>query len=283
MAILQQILFIVTLGAAGFFIRKRVLRIRDNIRLGKKNNITDRKNERLSNMLLVAFGQKKMFKRPLPAILHFFIYIGFLVINLEVLEFIIDGISGTQRIFAPYLGGLYNVAMNVFEFLAVGVLVACVSFLIRRNVLKVNRFWSAEMTSWPRLDANLILCTEIVLMLAILKMNAADQILQARDSHYIATGQLFFSSLYAPIMQNFSTPFLIIVERACWWFHIIGILGFTIYITYSKHLHIFMAFLNTYYANLEVKGHINNMPVVTDEVKSMLWLAPAPTTTTEPC
>jgi heterodisulfide reductase subunit C len=283
MAILQQILFIITLGAAGFFIRKRILRIRDNIGLGKKNDITDRKNERLNNMLLVAFGQKKMFKRPLPAVLHFFIYIGFLVINLEVLEFIIDGIFGTHRIFAPYLGGLYSVLMNIFEFLAVAVLIACVSFLIRRNILKVPRFWSAEMTSWPRLDANLILCTEIVLMLAILKMNAADQILQTRESdHYIATGKLFFSSFYIPVLQNFSTSFLIFTERACWWFHIIGILGFTIYISYSKHLHIFMAFPNTYYSKLEAKGHINNMPVVTNEVKSMLGLAPTPTTPAEP-
>src|SRR5258708_15905579 len=251
MAILQQILFILTLGAAGFFIRKRMLRIRDNIRLlGKKNDITDRKNERLSNMLLVAFGQKKMFKRPLPAILHFFIYAGFLVINLEVLEFVIDGIFGTHRIFAPYLGGLYNVAMNVFEFLAIAVLIACISFLIRRNILKVPRFWSAEMTSWPRLDANLILCIEITLMIAILTMNASDQILQTHSDHYISTGSLFFSSYLISTFQNLSTSTLIILERFCWWFHIIGILGFTIYITYSKHLHIFMAFPNTYYAKL---------------------------------
>ncbi len=125
-------------------------------------------------MLLVAFGQKKMFKRPVPAVLHLFIYVGFLVINLEVLEFMIDGLVGTHRIFAPYFGSFYNVLMNVFEFLAVAVLVSCVIMLIRRNVLKLKRFWSAEMTSWPRLDANLILFTEIVLMIGILKMNAAD-------------------------------------------------------------------------------------------------------------
>ncbi|GHN00159.1 Fe-S oxidoreductase [Cytophagales bacterium WSM2-2] len=282
MAILQQILFILTLGAAVFFVRKRVLRIKANILLGKKNSIIDRKNDRLSNMLLVAFGQKKMFKRPLPAVLHFFIYIGFLVINLEVLEFVIDGIAGTHRIFAPFLGGFYNVLMNIFEFLAIAVLVACISFLIRRNVLKVPRFWSAEMTSWPRLDANLILCTEIILMFAILTMNASDQILQTRSEHYVATGSLFFSSYIIPVLQNTSTSTLIILERFCWWFHIIGILGFTIYITYSKHLHIFMAFPNTYYAKLGAKGHINNMPVVTNEVKSMLGLAPAPTTPAEP-
>jgi ferredoxin len=282
MAIVQQILFAATLLGAAFFIRKRVLRIRQNILLGKKKSIDDRKNERLQNMFLVAFGQKKMFKRWIPATLHFFIYVGFLVINLEVLEFIIDGLFGTHRVFAPYLGGLYNVAMNVFEFLSVAVLVACVAFLIRRNILKISRFWSAEMTSWPRLDANLILITEIVLMMAILTMNASDQILQTRNDHYISTGPLFFSSNLIPLLQNLSTSALIFLERFCWWFHIIGILGFSVYITYSKHLHIFMAFPNTYYAKLEPKGHINNMSVVTNEVKSMLGLAPAPTAPAEP-
>lgn len=282
MALLQQILFIFTLGIAAFFIRKRVLRIRDNIRLGKDKEINSRKSERWANMVLVAFGQKKMFKRIIPATLHFFIYVGFLVINLEVLEFTIDGVFGTHRVFAPYLGGLYHVLMNVFEFLSVGVLVACVSFLIRRNILKVARFWSAEMTSWPRLDANLILVTEIILMFAILTMNASDQILQTRSEHYIQTGSLFFSSFLAPTLQHLSTSTLMVIERFCWWFHILGILGFTIYVTYSKHLHIFMAFPNTYYAKLEAKGHINNMPVVTNEVKSMLGLAPASTASAEP-
>ncbi len=282
MAILQQILFILTLGIAGYFIRQRVLRIRNNIRLGKNKEINDHKNERLSNMLLVAFGQKKMFKRIVPASLHFLIYIGFLVINLEVLEFVIDGIFGTHRIFAPYLGSFYHLLMNVFEFLAIGVLIACLSFLIRRNVLKVARFRSTEMTAWPRLDANLILITEVILMCVILTMNASDQILQTQSEHYIKTGSLFFSSFLVPALQGIDTSTLIIIERFCWWFHIIGILGFTIYITYSKHLHIFMAFPNTYYSKLEAKGHINNMPVVTNEVKSMLGLAPAPTAAAEP-
>jgi ferredoxin len=273
--IIQQITFFIVLAAATYLIRKRILFIRNNIRLGKKNEITDRKNERLQNMLLVAFGQRKMFKKIIPAILHIFIYVGFLVINLEVLEFIIDGLAGTHRIFLPYLGSFYTVLMNLFEFLAVAVLTACVIFLIRRNVLRVQRFQSAEMTSWPRLDANLILFTEIILMMAILKMNAADQILQARDEHYGATGTLFFSSFLVPLFENFSTSTLIFIERAAWWFHIIGILGFSLYITYSKHLHIFLAFPNTYYAKLQPKGHINNMPVVTNEVKSMLGLADA--------
>ena len=283
MAMAQQILFIITLGIAGFFIRKRVKRIRENIQLGKKNTIIDRQPDRLKNMLLMAFGQRKMFARLAPATLHFFIYIGFLVINLEVLEFVIDGIFGTHRIFAPYLGGFYNVLMNIFEFLALLVFAACVAFLVRRNIMKIARFRSAEMTKWPTLDANLILSTEIVLMIAIFTMNASDQVLQTRDHHYTSTGMLFLSSNLTSIFQDLNTSTLILIERFAWWFHIIGILGFTIYVTYSKHLHIFLAFPTTYYAKLEAKGHINNMPVVTTEVKSMLGLSTGtPTVPAEP-
>lgn len=271
---IQQILFIIALGIAIYLIRRRVLRIRNTINLGRKNQINDRPNERLRNLLLVAFGQKKMFQRPIPAILHFFIYAGFLIINIEVLEFIIDGIFGTHRIFAPYLGNFYNVLMNGFEFLAVAVLVSCVIMLIRRNVLKLNRFWSAEMTAWPRLDANIILLTEIALMMAILSMNASDQLLQQRSvATYTSTGTLFFSGLLIPLFSNFDTSTLVLTERLAWWFHILGILAFAIYITYSKHLHIFLAFPNTYFAKLEPKGPMENMPVVTTEVKSMLGLA----------
>ena len=279
----QQILFIITLGIAGFFIRKRVKRIRENIQLGKKNTIIDRQPDRLKNMLLMAFGQRKMFARLAPATLHFFIYIGFLVINLEVLEFVIDGIFGTHRIFAPYLGGFYNVLMNIFEFLALLVFAACVAFLVRRNIMKIARFRSAEMTKWPTLDATLILSIEIVLMIAIFTMNASDQVLQTRDHHYTSTGMLFLSSNLTSIFQDLNTSTLILIERFAWWFHIIGILGFTIYVTYSKHLHIFLAFPTTYYAKLEAKGHINNMPVVTTEVKSMLGLSTGtPTVPAEP-
>jgi ferredoxin len=281
MEVLQQVIFILTLGAAAFIIRKRVLRIKANINLGKPNEIKDNANQRFKNVLLIAFGQQKMFKRITPAVLHFFIYAGFLIINLEVLEFIIDGLFGTHRVFAPFLGGLYPILMNLFEFLAVAVLVACVCFLVRRNVTKVARFQSEEIKGWARLDANLILGIEIILMFAILTMNASDQVLQTREPHhYVSTGAIFFSSFLTPALANVNTPTLIFIERAAWWFHIIGILGFTIYVTYSKHLHIFMAFPNTYYSNLEANGHIKNMPVVTREVKSMLGLAsdePAPT------
>jgi heterodisulfide reductase subunit C len=273
---IQQIAFIIILVAAIYVMRKRVLFIHRTINLGKDKLLKDNPGERLKNMLLVAFGQKKMFKRPVPAILHLFIYIGFLVINLEVLEFVIDGLVGTHRIFAPFLGGLYNISMNIFEFLAAAVLASCVIMLLRRNVLKLKRFQSAEITSWPRRDANIILITEIVLMVAILGMNAADQILQARAvEQYISTGPLFLSSVLTPALQNLDTPTLMFVERAAWWSHIVGILGFAIYITYSKHLHIFLAFPNTYFANLEPQGHIKNMPVVTHEVKTMLGLAEA--------
>lgn len=270
----QQIAFVLVLAPTVYFVRKRALQIKANINLGREKEIKDNTAARLRNVVMIAFGQKKMFKRFIPAFLHLFIYVGFLVINLEVLEFVIDGLAGTHRAFAPYLGRFYSVLMNVFEFLAVSVLVACAIMLMRRNILKVARFWSSEMTSWPRLDANLILMTEIVLMFAVLSMNASDQILQARTTdHYTQTGPLFFSSFLIPVFKNFNTNALIFIERFAWWFHILGILSFAIYITYSKHLHILLAFPNTYYANLRPKGHLNNMPVVTNEVRSMLGLS----------
>lgn len=273
---IQQVAFVIVLAVAGFILSKRIARIRKNIQLGRDfKPEEDRKDERWKNLLLVAFGQKKMFKRPIPAILHLFIYVGFIVINLEVLEFIVDGIAGTHRIFAPYLGGFYTVLMNIFEFLAVAVLLACVVFLIRRNVIKVRRFWTYEMKGWPRLDGNLILITEIVLMLAILSMNAADQLLQGNHPAYASTGRIYFSSLMMPLFDQLSVSSLVIIERVAWWFHIIGILAFSVYVTYSKHLHIFIGFPNTFYAKLEPKGRMTNMPVVTNEVKIMLGLPDA--------
>ena len=274
MAYLQQIIFLIILGAAGYIFWKRIALIRSNILLGKNLDRTDNRPERLKSMLFVAFGQRKMFKNITPAILHLFVYVGFVVINLEVLEFIIDGLAGTHRIFAPYLDGFYNTLMNIFEFLAVSVLAACMIFLFRRNVLKVKRFAQPEMTSWPLLDANLILITEILLMLAILSMNATDQILQTRGiTGYVFTGQLVFSSLLIPLFDGLPAGLLVFIERLAWWLHIIGILGFAIYITYSKHLHIFMAFPNTWYSDLTPKGKMESMDSVTSEVKIMLGLA----------
>ena len=273
-----QIAFLLIVGLASFLLYRRISRIRQNILLGREANRSDRPAERWKMMGLVAFGQKKMFKRIVPAILHLFIYVGFIVINLEVLEFVLDGLLGTHRLFQPFLGDFYAVPLNLFEFLAVAVIVACVAFLWRRNVMHIRRFEARELTSWPKMDANIILVVEIILMLAILTMNAADQILQTRpDAGFVNTGMLFFSSLLMPLFDGLSTGTLIFIERFAWWFHIIGILAFAVYVTYSKHLHIFMAFPNTYYARLVPQGKMNNMPEVTKEVQIMLGAQPADT------
>ncbi len=272
MAYISQIAFLIVVAIASYFIYKRVTQIRKNIFLGKKAERNDNKSDRWRTMFLVAFGQQKMFKRIVPALLHLLIYVGFIVINLEVLEFVIDGLAGTHRIFAPILGDFYTVLINVFEFLAVGVLFSCVVFLIRRNVMKVKRFIGEEMRKWPTLDANLILVIEIILMFAILTMNATDMLIQGQDDHYPVTGKFFFSGFLVPFFEGMSVESLVLVERFAWWFHIIGILGFAIYVTYSKHLHIAMAFPNTWYSNLFAKGKMENMPVVTNEVKMMLGM-----------
>ncbi|MGM0946960.1 MAG: 4Fe-4S dicluster domain-containing protein [Bacteroidota bacterium] len=273
MSFLPQLAFLIILGAAGYILSKRIQFLKRNILLGKAETRNDQTDTRWKTMFLVAFGQQKMFKRFIPAFLHLLIYVGFVVINLEVLEFILDGILGTHRLFAPILGGVYTVAMNIFEFLAVAVLLACVAFLMRRNVTKVERFQKPEMKGWPALDGNLILVIEIVLMFAILTMNATDQILANRgDEHYIALGTLFFSSLIQPLFEGFSNGTLVFIERFAWWFHIAGILAFAIYVTYSKHLHIFLAFPNTWYSNLKPKGEMINMPEVTNEVNMMLGI-----------
>ncbi len=273
MQYISQVAFVLTLILAGYFLSKRIRQIRKNILMGKDIDRSGNASDRWKTMLLVAFGQKKMFKNIIPAFLHLLIYIGFLLINLEVLEFILDGLLGTHRLFAPFLGDFYTVIINFFEVLVVGVMFSCIVFLIRRNVMKVSRFSGLEMTSWPKLDANLILIIEIILMLAILTMNASDQILQTRgDQHYVATGTFFFSAFLMPLFQGLSDGALVLVERFAWWFHIIGIFAFAVYVTYSKHLHIFMAFPNTWYSNLEAPGKIENMPVVTTEVKTMLGM-----------
>ncbi len=273
MPYIAQIVFLLVVAITAGFLTRRISQIRKNILLGRPEERNDQKNARWRTVLMVAFGQQKMFKRFFPAFMHLFIYIGFLVINLEVLEFVLDGILGTHRLFAPALGSAYTVAINMFEFLAFLVLFSCVAFLLRRNVAKVNRFSGPEMKSWPTLDANLILVIEIVLMLAILTMNATDQLLAARgEEKYMQLGSLFFSSLLMPLFEGLSTSTLVFVERFAWWFHIIGILGFAVYVTYSKHLHIFLAFPNTWYSNLNSKGEIKNMPEVTTEVKLMLGM-----------
>lgn len=271
MSFLPQAVFLLILAVTGVILYKRVSFLRKSIFLGKPEPRNDRRPERWKTMWLVAFGQKKMFKRMIPAILHLYIYASFIIINIEVLEFVIDGITGGHRTFAPYTGGFYAFAMNFFEVLALLVLVACVSFLIRRNIIKVPRLNSRELKGWPSLDANLILIIEILLMLAILTMNATDQILARRAyAGYISIDTLWISGLIVPLFEGFSSNTLWIIERSAWWFHIIGILGFAVYITYSKHLHIFLAFPNTWYTNLEPRGKMKNMPEVTREVNLML-------------
>lgn len=274
MSILPQVIFLLVFAVAGYILFKRVSYLRRNIFLGKRETRNDLPEQRWKTMLLVAFGQQKMFKKFIPAILHLMIYVAFVIINLEVLEFVIDGIFGTHRIFAPFLGSAYGVAMNIFEFLAIAVLVSCVAFLIRRNVMKVERFTKPELNGWPAMDANLILVIEIILMFAILTMNATDQILANRGvEHYTLLNGLFFSSLLQPIFVGMSDGALVFIERFAWWFHIIGILAFAVYVTYSKHLHIFLAFPNTWYSNLKPKGEMINMPEVTNEVNMMLGIA----------
>ncbi len=241
--------------------------------LGRPEQRNDQKGERWKTMGLIAFGQKKMFKRVGPAILHLMIYVAFIIINIEVLEFITDGLSGSHRAFAPFLGSSYVVAMNIFEFLAFAALVSCVAFLIRRNITKVPRLRMGELKGWPELDANLILWIEILLVSAILTMNATDQVLAERGvAGYQLVEGLFFSSLIQPLFTTFGDTSLVVLERFAWWFHIVGILGFAIYITYSKHMHIFLAFPNTWYSNLKPKGEMKNMPEVTQEVKLMLGI-----------
>lgn len=279
MSFLPQIVFLLIMAVTGIVLYKRVTFLRKSILLGKPEARNDRRAERWKTMWLVAFGQKKMFKRMIPAILHLYIYASFIIINIEVLEFIIDGLTGGHRTFAPYTGWLYPLAMNLFEFLALLVLIACIAFLVRRNITKVPRLNARELKGWPALDANLILIIEIVLMCAILTMNATDQILAERGTpSYITIDQLFLSGLIIPLFEGLSTGTLIFIERFAWWFHIIGILGFAIYITYSKHLHIFLAFPNTWYTDLKPRGEMRNMPEVTNEVNLMLGTAtdPAP-------
>ncbi|PWK80349.1 4Fe-4S dicluster protein [Mucilaginibacter oryzae] len=279
---IAQFIFIIVLAAAVYLFSKNVAKIRRNILLGRDVNRSDQPALRWKVMAKVALGQTKMTKRPVAAVMHFFIYVGFIIINLEVLEIMIDGIFGSHRIFSNPLGGLYGFLIGAFEVLAVLVLVACVVFLCRRNLIRLKRFSGTEMTQWPKSDANYILITEVLLMTAFLTMNAADYKLQLLHfEHYVKAGSFPVSSLLAPVLPNNASA-LVIVERVCWWFHIIGILCFLNYLPYSKHFHILLAFPNTYYSNLNPKGKLTNMASVTTEVKAMLDPSFVPETTGEP-
>jgi heterodisulfide reductase subunit C len=278
MQILQQILFILLTAVAVWLFTKKAKEIRRNILLGVDEDISDRRGERWKNVLLIALGQKKMFRYPLVALMHFIIYAGFIIINIEVLEIVLDGIFGSHRMFAGSFGGVYAFIIDFFEILAIGVIAVCIAFLVRRNILKLKRFMKHELDGWPRSDANYILITEIILMTLFLTWNSADRALQLQgNEHYHDRGNFLLSGFIAPLLQHLSTSTLIGIERSCWWLHITGIFAFLNYLPYSKHLHILLAFPNTYYASLEPKGKMENMESVQNEVTYMFKPELAPT------
>lgn len=246
----------------GFF-SKNLKRLKRNIQLGRAIDRTDRSKERWSNMIKIALGQTKMVRRPISGILHVVVYVGFIIINIEVLEIILDGILGTHRLFS-FMGDFYGFLIGSFEVLALLVLVAVVFFWTRRNVVKIKRFWQKEMTDWPKKDGNLILYFEIVLMTLFLVMNATDLPFQEMNSGNT------ISKFLTPLFTDFSMETNHLIERTAWWLHIVGILIFLNYLYYSKHLHILLAFPNTYFANLNAQGKFTNNATVTKEVQTMM-------------
>ena len=259
----------------------RVQFIRRNILLGKDVDLSDNPAARWKQMLWVAMGQSKMVKRPVAGFFHILIYAGFVLINIEVLEILIDGLLGTHRFFAHYLGSIYDVAIGFFEVLALGVLVACVVFLGRRFVTKVPRLQMSELKGWPMKDATIILVVEIVLMGALLKMNAAEQVLVKRGE-MVGHGSFPVSQYLIGFFDGFSTGSVHMIERICWWFHFVGIVVFLNYVPYSKHWHIIMSFPNVYYTPLKPKGSFENLDYVTTEVKLMMDPAAQPPDGYEP-
>ena len=268
--IFQNLLFsLLLILAAGLFI-SNIRRISRNIKMGKKLRIDDQRPKRWKQMLLVAIGQSKMTSRPVSAIMHLFVYVGFIVINIEMIEILIDGIFGTHRVLS-FTGQLYPVLISVFELFALLVIIACIVFLIRRNMIRLKRFWNNEMTLWPRSDANIILITEILLMSSILIMNAADGLLQERgNEYYSAVGTFMVSDMIQPLFAGLSDGSPVFIERLTWWFHIIGEFIFLNYIPYSKHFHVFLSFPNVFYSKLTPLGKMANMPSITNEIKLML-------------
>lgn len=265
-----NIAFILILLGAILLFTGQVRTIRKNIALGRKLDRSDQPGKRWRLMASVALGQSKIVKRPISGALHIAVYLGFIIINIEVLEIIIDGITGSHRILS-LLGSFYDFLIGSFEVLALLTWIACAIFLLRRNVLRIKRFHSKEMTAWPKSDANLILCWEICLMTAFLFMDASDLALQQQQvAHYTQAGAFPVSSYLAAAMGSLDTSTLIFIERFTWWFHIVGILAFLNYLPISKHFHVILAFPNVYYSNLKAKGEFNNMEKVTAEVKLML-------------
>jgi len=264
MQIVQQILFVLVAAVAIFFFARNVGRIRRNIFLGREEDRSDNPGQRWKNVALLAFGQKKMFKRPVSAVLHFFVYAGFVLINIEVLEILIDGVFGTHRAFSRPLGDFYPWVIGFFEVLAVLTLVAVIAFLIRRNVLRLRRLNQPELDGFPRRDANAILWTEVVLMTMLLTMNAAEGAIHLKEG--TADGSFLMSGLFAPALTGLSVGTLEAIERVCWWGHILGIFAFLNYLPFSKHFHIITSFPNAYYTRLRPQGKMANMKDVQNEV-----------------
>ena len=268
MVLAQQILFCVLAAVAIYLFVKQVRFISRNIKLGRKEEI-EPDARRWKNVLLIAFGQQRMFNKPFVAFLHLAVYAGFVIINVEIFEIVLDGIFGKHRLFLPYLGSFYTFILNFFEVLAFLVLASCILFLVRRNIVKVRRLNMRELNGWPRSDANFILCFEVILMSLFLIMNAADKSLQLRHyGHYgeAQTAEFWVSGFITPLFHNLATSTVVGIERAAWWTHIAGIFVFLNYLPYSKHLHIILAFPNTYYARLTPQGKMTNMPEVQREV-----------------
>jgi len=267
---LLNILFLLALFVGiGYFINN-IKKIRRNILIGKNINRFDHPKERFKNLLFIAFGQSKLVKRPVSGFLHLVVYLGFIIINIEVLEIIYDGLVGTHRAFSIF-GGFYDFLIGAFEILALLVLVSVILFWVRRNLKKVKRFWNPEMKGWPKNDANIILYIEVVLMTLFLTMNAADYHLQQLGvTHYAQVGSFPISQFIAPLFNSMTDSSVILLERFAWWLHILGILFFLNYLYFSKHLHILLAFPNTYFGKLTTYGKFPNNPTVSREVKLMM-------------
>ena len=272
MSILPNILFAVLLIVGIGYFAKNVKKLIRNIKLGQDVNRSNNPSERWKNMTMIALGQSKMIKRPIAGFLHVIVYVGFVIINIEVIEIIIDGLFGTHRVLS-FMGGFYDILIGSFEVLALLVLIAVFAFWIRRNVMKIQRFLKPEMEGFPKKDANYILYFEVVLMTLFLVMNAADLHLQNVDGgygHFTQVGSFPISQFIAPIFDGMNSGTVFIIERAAWWLHIAGILVFLNYLYFSKHLHILLAFPNTYFANLNPQGQFDNLESVTNEVKLMM-------------
>ncbi len=271
---IQSIIFILVTIAVFVWAVRLYKAIFNKINLGLQEKISGHSGQRWRRVFLVAFGQKKMFKRLLPALFHLFIYIAFLLTQIELIEILIDGVTGRHRFFANKLGSFYTLVISVIEILSVLAFVATIVFLVRRNVLKVKRFTKPEMKGWPALDANLILFGEILLIIGIFMMNGSDLVLQGMDpGHYPETGEFLMSSFFIQDMfSNWSTNTLVVMERVGWWLHILVVYAFLLYLPISKHLHILFAFPNTYFAKIGPRGKMENMPAITSEIKDMLGI-----------